>query len=87
MLSYEEAVSFFQICSQVELAESYTLTLGTLSLGSKTFPPMSTNRVESIATAQAWERPGLGMSGPACHRVPPVGKNSDVYLFNFPPRM
>ena len=62
-------LSVFQICLQVRLVVSYILTLSKAAVGLNFFPPVTTNRVASMATAQPYASPGDGIAGPACHTV------------------
>ena len=62
-------LSVFQICLQVRLVVSYILTLSKAAVGLNLFPPVTTNRVASMATAQPYASPGDGIAGPACHTM------------------
>ena len=62
-------LSVFQICLQVRLVVSYILTLSKAAVGLNFFPPVTTNRVASMATAQPYASPGDGIAGPACHSM------------------
>ena len=62
-------LSVFQICLQVRLVVSYILTLSKAAVGLNFFPPVTTNRVASMATAQPYASPGDGIAGPACHTM------------------